>query len=242
MIFHCLFRRRPTYKWVKTLVLLIPFALFSDHLLAQSGTAETANTQTAEYTNTAATDTRLLILGDSLSAGYGLLQAQSWVSLLQNIWHDEQRGIEVINAAISGETTDGGLARLPRLLQQHKPTHVLIELGGNDGLQGHNVDKLQNNLTKMIQLSKEFGATVYLQDMEIPTNYGRRYNQMFSSSFEQVAESQSIPLIPFFLQNIALNNDLMQRDGIHPNADGQPIIAEFMHQQLSPLLFSDAGK
>ncbi|OFI34427.1 arylesterase [Alteromonas lipolytica] len=225
---HRLFRLGPTLKWVKTLVLLIPFALFSDHLLAQSADSK----QTAEAT----TETRLLILGDSLSAGYGLLQAQSWVSLLQNIWNEQQRGIEVINAAISGETTDGGLARLPRLLTQHNPTHVLVELGGNDGLQGHNVTKLQQNLTQIVQLAKQHGAKVFLQDMQIPTNYGRRYNQMFSNSFKQVAQSEGIPLIPFFLEDIALNEALMQRDGIHPNAEGQPLIAEFMAKQLTPYL------
>ena len=208
--------------------------LFSDHLLAQSAASQPVSQQSGS----AASDTRLLILGDSLSAGYGLLQAQSWVSLLQNIWHDEQRGIDVINAAISGETTDGGLARLPRLLTQHNPTHVLIELGGNDGLQGHNVNKLQQNLTQMVQLAKQHGAQVYLQDMQIPTNYGRRYNQLFSNSFEQVAEAESVTLIPFFLEDVALNDELMQRDGIHPNAQGQPLIAEFMHEQLSPLLFN----
>ncbi|MEC9261872.1 MAG: arylesterase [Pseudomonadota bacterium] len=210
--------------------------LFSDHLLAQSAASQPVSQQSSS----AASDTRLLILGDSLSAGYGLLQAQSWVSLLQNIWQDEQRGIDVINAAISGETTDGGLARLPRLLEQHQPTHVLIELGGNDGLQGHNVSKLHNNLTQMVQLVKDYGAQVYLQDMEIPTNYGRRYNQLFSNTFEQVADAEAIPLIPFFLQDIALNEELMQRDGIHPNADGQPLIADFMYQQLSPFIFTEA--
>ena len=212
--------------------------LFSDHLLAQPAVSQPVSQQSSS----AASDTRLLILGDSLSAGYGLLQAQSWVSLLQNIWQDEQRGIDVINAAISGETTDGGLARLPRLLEQHQPTHVLIELGGNDGLQGHNVSKLHHNLTQMVQLVKDYGAQVYLQDMEIPTNYGRRYNEMFSNTFEQVADAEAIPLIPFFLRDIALNESLMQRDGIHPNADGQPLIADFMYQQLSPFIFSEAGE
>ena len=238
LICHSLFRRGPTLKWIKTLVLLIPFTLFSDHLLAQPAVSQPVSQQSSS----AASDTRLLILGDSLSAGYGLLQAQSWVSLLQNIWHDEQRGIDVINAAISGETTDGGLARLPRLLEQHQPTHVLIELGGNDGLQGHNVSKLHNNLTQMVQLVKDYGAKVYLQDMEIPTNYGRRYNQMFSNTFEQVADAEAIPLIPFFLQDIALNEELMQRDGIHPNADGQPLIADFMYRQLSPFIFTEASE
>ncbi|MEC8227961.1 MAG: arylesterase [Pseudomonadota bacterium] len=219
-------------KQVSKLVLVIPLLMYSDHLLAADDRSTDASVgQTAEI--------KLLILGDSLSAGYGLLQAQSWVSLLQNIWQDENRKVEVINAAISGETSDGGLARLPRLLDQHAPTHVLIELGGNDGLQGHNVTKLQENLSKMIELVKAEGAEVYLQDMEIPTNYGRRYNQLFGNSFDTVAAQQNVTLVPFFMQDIALNDELMQRDGIHPNEKGQPLIAEFMHGQLTPLLFSN---
>ena len=219
-------------KQVSKLVLVIPLLMYSDHLLAADDRSTDASVgQTAEI--------KLLILGDSLSAGYGLLQAQSWVSLLQNIWLNENRKVEVINAAISGETSDGGLARLPRLLDQHAPTHVLIELGGNDGLQGHNVTKLQENLSKMIELVKAEGAEVYLQDMEIPTNYGRRYNQLFGNSFDTVAAQQNVTLVPFFMQDIALNDELMQRDGIHPNEKGQPLIAEFMHGQLTPLLFSN---
>ena len=219
-------------KQVSKLVLVIPLLMYSDHLLAADDRSTDASVgQTAEI--------KLLILGDSLSAGYGLLQAQSWVSLLQNIWLDENRKVEVINAAISGETSDGGLARLPRLLDQHAPTHVLIELGGNDGLQGHNVTKLQENLSKMIELVKAEGAEVYLQDMEIPTNYGRHYNQLFGNSFDTVAAQQNVTLVPFFMQDIALNDELMQRDGIHPNEKGQPLIAEFMHGQLTPLLFSN---
>ena len=219
-------------KQVSKLVLVIPLLMYSDHLLAADDRSTDASVgQTAEI--------KLLILGDSLSAGYGLLQAQSWVSLLQNIWLDENRKVEVINAAISGETSDGGLARLPRLLDQHAPTHVLIELGGNDGLQGHNVTKLQENLSKMIELVKAEGAEVYLQDMEIPTNYGRRYNQLFGNSFDTVAAQQNVTLVPFFMQDIALNDELMQRDGIHPNEKGQPLIAEFMHIHLTPLLFSN---
>ena len=219
-------------KQVSKLVLVIPLLMYSDHLLAADDRSTDASVgQTAEI--------KLLILGDSLSAGYGLLQAQSWVSLLQNIWLEENRKVEVINAAISGETSDGGLARLPRLLDQHAPTHVLIELGGNDGLQGHNVTKLQENLSKMIELVKAEGAEVYLQDMEIPTNYGRRYNQLFGNSFDTVAAQQNVTLVPFFMQEIALNDELMQRDGIHPNEKGQPLIAEFMHGQLTPLLFSN---
>ena len=181
----------------------------------------------------------LLILGDSLSAAYGLEQQLGWVSLLQNKWQDEKIRIDIVNAAVSGETTDGGLARLPRLLEQHMPTHVLIELGGNDGLQGHNTNKIMRNLEKIVVMSKDSGAEVFIQDIQIPTNYGRRYTDMFQSNYDSVASAQNIVKIPFFLQNIALNEELMQKDGIHPNAKAQPLIADFMYEQLTNLILPD---
>ncbi|WP_353369214.1 arylesterase [Aliiglaciecola sp. NS0011-25] len=173
---------------------------------------------------------KILILGDSLSAAYGLTQEQGWVSLLQNAWQNQ--GINVVNAAISGETTDGALARLPRLLDQHSPTHLYIELGGNDGLQGHPVKKMQANIQQMIDIAQQQGLSVILQQMQIPTNYGRRYNQMFTGMFTELSVENEIPLIPFFLQEIALDKSLMQKDGIHPNLQAQPMIANFMQQQL----------
>lgn len=215
--------RRFAFAWA---LLFLQLLVVSDHLHAAS-----ENQQTSPHF-------KLLVLGDSLSAGYGLKQQEGWVSLLQNIWNDEQHQIDVINAAISGETTDGGLARLPRLLEQHQPTHVLIELGGNDGLQGHPVTKTKSNLNEMVQLAKASGATVFIQDMEIPTNYGRRYTQMFANAFDAVAEENDINLIPFFLQQVALDKSLMQNDGIHPNAEAQPMIAQFMAQQLAPLILN----
>lgn len=207
--------------WFALLILLIPLTAHSDQ-----------NDNTLADTHSV----KLLVLGDSLSAAYGLTADQGWVSLLQNKWKENQSGIEVINAAISGETTDGGLARLPRLLEQHQPTHLLIELGGNDGLQGHNVNKLRNNIREMTKIGKSAGAKVMIQEMQIPTNYGRRYNKLFTESFKIVAEEMKVPLVPFFLMDVALNQDLMQRDGIHPNAEAQPIIAEFMRDELEPLL------
>ncbi len=158
--------------------------------------------------------------------------------MLQNTWRSDNVPIDVVNAAISGETTDGALARLPRLLEQHNPTHVLIELGGNDGLQGHPVSKMKANLSEMVTLSQESGATVLLQDMQIPTNYGKRYTQMFTDAFEDVAETHGITLLPFFLEEIALRAELMQRDGIHPNAEAQPKIAKMMSERLRPLIIS----
>ena len=179
---------------------------------------------------------KLLILGDSLSAAYGLRQEEGWVSLLQNTWRDENIPIDIVNAAVSGETTDGGLARFPRLLDQHTPSHVLIELGGNDGLQGHNINKIKNNLNSLVNVAKENNAVVFLQEMQIPSNYGRRYTQMFTQNFSKVADEQDIATIPFFLEEIALNQELMQNDGIHPNAEAQPLIAKFMDRHLRSLI------
>ncbi|WJG11274.1 arylesterase [Aliiglaciecola sp. LCG003] len=204
-------------------MLFIPLLVFSDHLAAE----QSEQSEQSE-------PTKMLVLGDSLSAAYGLKQEQGWVSLLQNAWQDQR--IIVVNAAISGETTDGGLARLPRLLAQHSPTHLYIELGGNDGLQGHPVNKMRENLQAMIDLAKQQNVAVIVQQMQIPTNYGRRYNQMFTGMYQALASDNQLPLIPFFMQDIALDNALMQRDGIHPNLDAQPIIANFMQQQLSKIL------
>ena len=201
-------------KRARVMLFLLPILLVSDQLWAKS--------------------TKLLILGDSLSAGYGLTQAQSWVSLLQNAWRKSD--ISVINAAISGETTDGALARLPRLLNQHSPTHVYVELGGNDGLQGHSISKMRTNLSKIIELSQQANTTVILQEMQIPTNYGRRYTELFTQAYQTLADEYDVVLIPFFLADIALNNDLMQADGIHPNAKAQPMIAQSMQQHLKALL------
>ncbi|MGK0304498.1 MAG: acyl-CoA thioesterase-1 [Gammaproteobacteria bacterium] len=195
------------------LLILIPLLLISDQLQAK--------------------ETKLLILGDSLSAAYGLKQEQGWVSLLQDAWQDKD--IIIINAAISGETTDGALARLPRLLKQHSPTHIFVELGGNDGLQGHPVSKMRNNLEKIIQLSQAGKVKVILQQMQIPTNYGKRYTQMFTGSYALLAEQYGLTMLPFFLENIALDKSLMQRDGIHPTAEAQIIIAKDMQKRLGDI-------
>ena len=197
------------------ILILTPLLLISDQLQAK--------------------ESKLLILGDSLSAAYGLKQEQGWVSLLQDAW--QSKNISIVNAAISGETTDGALARLPRLLEQHKPTHIFVELGGNDGLQGHPVSKMRTNLEKIIQLSQLNEVKVILQQMQIPTNYGKRYTQMFTGSYEQLAKIHAVVMLPFFLETIALDKSLMQRDGIHPNAKAQIIIAEDMQQILGDIIF-----
>ncbi len=183
-------------------------------------------------------DHKLLVLGDSLSAAYGLTQQQGWVYLLQIEWQKEDKPITVINGAISGDTTDGGLSRLPRLLDLHKPTHLLIELGGNDALQGHNPKKIRANIEKMVQLAKQKDVEVMIQAMQIPTNYGRRYKQMFTQVFKDVAAKNDLPLIPFFLEEIALNKELMQNDGIHPTAEAQPMITELLKPQLESYILN----
>jgi acyl-CoA thioesterase-1 len=201
-------------KKIYTLLIFIPLLLISDQLQAK--------------------ETKLLILGDSLSAAYGLKQEQGWVSLLQDAWQDQ--AINIVNAAISGETTDGALARLPRLLEQHQPTYIYIELGGNDGLQGHPVNKMRDNLQKIIQLSQKSEVKVILQQMQIPTNYGKRYTQMFSNTYVDLATKHDLTLLPFFLENIALDKSLMQRDGIHPTAEAQIIIAKEMQKTLGDII------
>jgi acyl-CoA thioesterase-1 len=175
----------------------------------------------------AATKT-LLIVGDSLSAGYGLPQQQSWPVLLQQRLIDQKSPWRIQNASISGETSGGALARLPALLQQHKPAVVLIEIGGNDGLRGFPVSRLRQNLEQLIRLSQAAGATPVLMQIRIPPNYGPRYTEQFVAVYAEVAQNHQIKLWPFFMDKIAVQPELMQADGIHPNAKAQGIIRDLM--------------
>jgi len=198
----------------------------------------TAHSDQVNSQDSAASEYKLLVLGDSLAAAYGLTAEQGWVYLLQEHWNKELQPIEVVNAAISGDTTDGGLARLPRLLDFHQPTHLYIELGGNNGLQGHNPSKIKDNLAKMIELAEASNIEVILQEIQIPTNYGRRYTELFTQNYHQLAAEYDVPLIPFFLQDIALDTSLMQNDGIHPTAEAQPMIVDFIAPKLIPLIIT----
>lgn len=170
---------------------------------------------------------KILILGDSLSAAYGMKQQQGWPHLLQ-----QRTQWQLVNASISGETTAGGLARLPALLEQHQPDAVMIELGGNDGLRGFAINSVKSNLSEIITLVQQHKATPVLMQIRIPPNYGPRYGQQFSNIYPQLAEKHQITLWPFFMDNIATNQDLMLRDGIHPNIDAQPLISDFMYNLL----------
>ncbi|MCH8493965.1 MAG: arylesterase [Idiomarina sp.] len=178
----------------------------------------------------------LMVLGDSLSAGYGLSEADSWVSEIARDWQANQPHLSIINASISGETTAGGLNRLENLLDRHQPNMVFIELGGNDGLRGFNLTTMENNLRQMITIIQSRNVQVALSEVEIPPNLGRRYTEMFRQVFHTVAEDKGIPLVPFFMREVALNPELMQSDGIHPNLAAQPKIAALMEPQLRELL------
>ena len=170
----------------------------------------------------------ILIVGDSISAAFGLEIDQGWTALLEERLEEEGADIEVMNASVSGDTTAGGLARLPRLLEQHNPELVVIELGGNDGLRGMPPTNMQQNLSAMVEQSQESGAEVLLLGMRIPPNYGVRYTQAFEQVFADISEKYDVALLPFVLDGIAGEADqsLMQSDGIHPTAEGQPLILD----------------
>lgn len=187
----------------------------------------------------AAADNTILILGDSLSAAYGLQQEQGWVKLLQDKYNDEQADIALVNASISGETSGGALRRLDTLLAQYQPTHVLIELGANDGLRGFPVKKMQANLTALIQKSQAANAMTALMEIYIPPNYGPRYSKMFTDSFSQISEETDTHLLNFFMLNIADKPELMQNDGLHPNKKAQPLIRDEMYDSIKTWLNKD---
>lgn len=168
----------------------------------------------------------ILVVGDSISAALGLEIDQGWTALLQQRLHQENAEIPVMNASVSGDTTAGGLARLPRLLEQYAPALVVIELGGNDGLRGLPPANMQQNLSAMVEQSLSAGAEVLLLGMRIPPNYGVRYTEAFEKVFADISAEYDIPLLPFVLEGIAGEADqsLMQSDGIHPTAEAQPRI------------------
>ena len=184
----------------------------------------------------------IVVVGDSLSSGYGMATDQSWVALLEDRLHREGYGYEVVNASIAGDTSAGGLARLPRLLELHEPAYVVIELGGNDGLRGQPVATLRDNLAKMIELSQHSGARVLLAGIQIPPNYGAAYTRSLAAVYPELATRYGTTLIEFLLADVALHPELMQGDGIHPNAAGQRIVFDNVWRVLGPVLsILDAG-
>jgi acyl-CoA thioesterase-1 len=179
----------------------------------------------------------ILVFGDSISAGYGLAHVeQGWVELLKTRLNAQGYGYQVVNASVSGETTAGGLARLPRALELHHPKILILELGGNDGLRALPIPQMRANLTQMIELATAAGAKVMLLGMRMPPNYGQQYTDQFAMVFSDLARDKKLPLVPFLLTDIALSPTLLQGDDIHPNAAGQPILLENVWPTLKPLL------
>ncbi len=178
----------------------------------------------------------IVVLGDSISAAYGMSLEEGWVALLQHRLHAEGTSYTVVNASISGDTSAGGLRRLPDLLSTHAPRIVIIELGGNDGLRGYPINQLTQNLRQMIQLIESVGAIAVILPMEIPPNLGKVYTDAFRSSFAKAAENSEALVGEFPLESVALNPLLMQADGIHPTADAQPLILESVWRVLESAL------
>lgn len=178
----------------------------------------------------------VLIVGDSISAGFGLDTRKGWVALLEQRLKQEGFDDKVVNASISGDTSAGGLARLPASLATHKPDVVVIELGGNDGLRGQPPAQLQQNLASMIQQSRDSGAKVLLLGMQIPPNYGKRYVEAFAKVFGDVAQKEKVPFVPFFLEGVGGHPELMQADGLHPAVAAQDKLLENVWPALKPLL------
>ncbi|MDO9366466.1 MAG: arylesterase [Methylotenera sp.] len=183
-----------------------------------------------------AENSKILIFGDSLSAAYGIPQQQGWAALLQKKLQLKNYRYDVINASVSGETTSGGASRIASTLKQVKPAIVILELGANDGLRGLPIKEMTENLSAIIQQSKKSGAKILLIGMKIPPNYGPQYTETFSQSYQQLSLEHKIPLVPFMLDNIAARPSLIQDDGLHPNALGQPLILEIIWPKLQRLL------
>ena len=178
----------------------------------------------------------ILVLGDSLSAEYGLKRGSGWVALLEQRLARQKIAAKVVNASISGDTTSGGRSRLPALLQQARPTHVIIELGGNDALRGLPLPALRDNLTAMIELAQKHKTRVLLLGIELPVNYGPQYRDGLRAIYADLARERKVALLPFLLEGVALDPDLMQADGLHPVAAAEPRVLENVWKVLQPLL------
>jgi acyl-CoA thioesterase-1 len=184
----------------------------------------------------AASERTLLVFGDSLSAAYGLRTDQGWVALLQQRLQAQGYGYRVVNASVSGETTDGGRSRIARALAQQQPELVILELGANDGLRGLPVKDVRANLAQTLGDIRKSGAKALLIGILIPPNYGPQYTKAFAAIYQSLAKEQNVPLVPFLLDGIALDKQSMQDDGLHPNAKGQPQVLENVWTHLQPLL------
>ena len=186
---------------------------------------------TFSYSITAETK-KLLILGDSISAGFGLKESENWVQIVEDSVNSSGLQLKIINSSISGDTTIGGLSRIENDLATHEPNYVLVELGGNDALRGYPIDKIKNNLSKIIDATFQAKANPIIMQIRIPPNYGKNYVAAFESIYSEIAAEKNIPKMTFLLEKVALDKSLMQLDGIHPNQKAQQIIAEQVKKEL----------
>jgi acyl-CoA thioesterase-1 len=213
------------------MTLLLPVVLISlvQTVIAQQLPAAATNT----VNNT------VLVVGDSISAGYGVAKGKGWVNLLQQRLDQQCEGVHVVNVAVSGETTAGGLAALPEQLARYKPNTVIIELGGNDGLQKQSLDKMQHNLQRLVDLSKAAGAKPVLLGMKMPLSYNPIYRWQFERVYTRVAVNSQVPLLPFLLDSVALVPGMMQADGIHPATKAQSRLLDNAWEVVQPLIACD---
>ena len=185
-----------------------------------------------------ADDKKLLILGDSISAGFGIKESQNWTTLLKSSFSKEGKSLEIINSSISGDTTSGGLSRINRDLNTYRPDFVLVELGGNDALRGYPISRIKQNLLKIISIISNNQSIPIIMQIKIPPNYGKKYIEAFENIYSEVALETDAKLISFMLENVALREDLMQPDGIHPNEKAQPFITEQVKKEIGYLIFN----
>ena len=185
-----------------------------------------------------ADDKKLLILGDSISAGFGIKQSQNWTTLMKSSFSKEGKSLKIINSSISGDTTSGGLSRISRDLNTYKPDFVLVELGGNDALRGYPISRIKQNLLKIVSIISNNQSIAIIMQIKIPPNYGKKYIEAFENIYSEVASETDAKLISFMLENVALKKDLMQPDGIHPNEKAQPVIAEQIKEEIGYLIFN----
>ena len=190
---------------------------------------------TFSYSITADTK-KLLILGDSISAGYGLKESENWVQLLETSLKLSGIEFKIINSSISGDTTIGGLSRIESDLRKYNPNYVLVELGGNDALRGYPINKIKSNLLKIIDASLAAEAIPIIMQIRIPPNYGKNYVTAFESIYSEIAAEKNIPKMSFILEKVALNKSLMQMDGIHPNSKAQPFIAKQVEIEIKEII------
>jgi acyl-CoA thioesterase I len=213
---------------------------FTIGLVAQATAATNPSaSQSAVGVSTASSPSTVLVFGDSLSAAYRMEESRGWVALLAERIGQAGLPYQVVNASVSGETTTGGLARLPAVLESHRPDIVILELGGNDGLRGIPVRSIRANLEQMLDLIEASGAVAVLAGIQIPPNYGPRYTEPFTQQFHQIAEERGLTLIPFLIDGIPQNPELMQDDGIHPTAEAQSIILQNVWPVLEAVLIQD---